>query len=209
MLEFYSACKELGYDRWVSNSLERQYSNLGRHYHSLNHINAMLGLIDIEPGLSSGDRTDLIKATLWHDYVYKFFDNLPGENELLSAVEFCRITECSTPDIAIYKMICASSNHAIDQKNAAAYPMVGLFLDFDLGSFAQPWEIMRRDSLNVLLEAEPYHGKLSALRNSAVFMEALLKRDSLYYVKKDWVPLARGNIQRRLGEVRAEIIGLS
>jgi len=86
---------------------------------------------------------------------------------------------------------------------------VGLFLDFDLGSFAQPWESMRRDSLNVLLETEPYYGKLSALRSSAVFMEALLKRDSLYYVKKDWVPLARGNIQRRLGEVYAEIVGLS
>jgi predicted metal-dependent HD superfamily phosphohydrolase len=208
MLEFPSACKELGYDRWVSNSLERQYGNLGRHYHNLNHVNAMLELIDTEPGLVGEDRRDLIKATLWHDYIYRFFDNLPGENELLSAVEYCRLTDCHTPDTAVYKMICASSNHAIDQKNAAAYPMVGLFLDFDLGSFAQPWEIMRRDSLNVLLEAEPYYGKLSALRSSAVFMEALLKRDSLYYVKKDWVPVARGNIQRRLGEVYAEIVGL-
>lgn len=202
---FETVCVELGYTSFVGRGiLAERYGKEGRFYHNLSHIEFMLQkLAEIPHEMSLHHKKAIAEAILWHDVCYEFQDMVRGENEMRSACLYMNYGS-GVDESRIVKMIAASTNHDMDQKAAQADPVLGLFLDLDLASFARPWDEYSIDAENVRKEIEPWTGTDTFIAGSMDFISKLIMRKTLYYQVKEWDDPARINMVKRLGDLSSE-----
>jgi predicted metal-dependent HD superfamily phosphohydrolase len=121
----------------IRDELVRLYSSPDRHYHNLNHIEAMLELMREHHALLADPVS--VEAAIWfHDAIY---DTHRNDNEAKSA-ELARERLAATTSVEeierIALMIGASANHMVPANDEATDNDCALFLDFDLAVLAAP-----------------------------------------------------------------------
>jgi predicted metal-dependent HD superfamily phosphohydrolase len=180
--------------------LERRYREPHRHYHTNDHIRAVLGQADslaLEVGLSAEDRAVLTLAVCAHDVVY---DTRPGDDERASA-DWARqrLGECGLPahwSERVAAGVLATATHSCPQPDV----VIELLLDADLAILAAPRQVYDRYVAKVRMEYSGLddmtwqHGRRSVL-------VGLAHRDRLFFtsVARDrWESQARANIDREL-----------
>lgn len=189
------------------------YSQPHRHYHNLDHLSEMLQYIpDDHPELQI-----VIDAILFHDFVHSPTPMAPGLNEALSIAEYlsynAKLIAVNAPfgsnagesfeyERRVIEAINATSRHTEDQQYLGEVSK--LVLDLDLSTFALPpdeygvWrERIERENIEIwsgLYQAEDIK------RGRCIFLKNLLKRRQLYYIKTDWEPQARLNIQHDISQ---------
>ncbi len=176
--------------------LEAMYTEPHRHYHSLAHIEALLGWLAHWRGLARSPR--LIEAAIWfHDAVYDTHrdDNEPRSAEL--ARNELRALAWTEADVArVVTMVRATQHHAADVAEADTL----LFLDFDLSVLAQRAEVY--DTYSAAVRAE--YGWVDDARYRAArvrVLQSFASRATLYRtpaLHDAWEAPARANLAREL-----------
>ncbi len=129
--EYFDTSNELQIDIAFS-EIKNHHSEPHRHYHNWNHIEQILGLIDLQ-NLQLTEREILIHAAIFHDVIYK-----PGSstNEKDSAVyaQQVLLQLKKPPSIIQYvtEIILATEKHQ------STDPLVQLFLDMDMSILGSP-----------------------------------------------------------------------
>jgi predicted metal-dependent HD superfamily phosphohydrolase len=167
--------------------LTRRYQEPHRHYHTLEHIGAML-----HAGRSAPlDRVQTM-AVWFHDAVY---DPRSDRNEDASAElagERLRAAGWPEADVARVQRI------VLDTKaHAPTAPGAAIVLDLDLMSLALPWPEFRRNTERIRAEfAHVADADFAAGR--ARFFAAMLGRERLFHSELGaaWEAPARANLQR-------------
>jgi predicted metal-dependent HD superfamily phosphohydrolase len=164
-------------DRWLD-TLTRQYSAPGRHYHNLRHVAEVLRLLE-RFGSGAADYDALRFAAWFHDAVY---DTRGNANEEESAALAERaLGELSVPPVKVdlvRRLILATKGH----ETAGGPPDLGLFLDADLsilGADAETYLAYSeaiRDEYAWVPEAAYREGRAKVLTN-------FLRRGRLYYTE--------------------------
>ncbi len=191
--------KSLGYDCETADYILAQYQEPHRHYHNLGHIESIISLIDKEDSLADAEKRPLYEAAYWHDVCYP---NKPSSPCLFEAMSLCEyVKRCKVHDIVTISAIVATAFHAEDQVGHCR--PVQFFLDFDLASFALPWERCWEDSENVRKELCQVYEEKKFIAGNVAFLGQLLARKSIYYVKSEWDKVARSNIARII-EIRSQ-----
>jgi predicted metal-dependent HD superfamily phosphohydrolase len=177
--------------------LEAAYGESHRHYHNRQHIESMLALTDELPRNIWRDPA-LLDAILYHDVRYDI-DVPTGFNEAMSIMRYVKIRqfreECyhSVGDVVL--MINASAHHTIDQPRNLSM-VAQAFLDLDLASLAKPFDEFMADSQNIIKEFTTVFLPQHVLCGRVTFLNAMLSRKSIFYVKKEWERQARENLQK-------------
>lgn len=173
--------------------LAGDYSESGRHYHTLEHVQLCLARVDeVRERLDDADGAEL--ALWFHDAVH---DPAADDNELRSAFLFDRLAGIHIPtDRAdrIHAMIMAT-RHAGDTAGDGDAAYVA---DIDLSGFAAPWpEVQRRTRL---LRQECGHlNDADFEQESRKFFDKLLARPSIYlsdHFRETCEQQARRNIEK-------------
>ncbi len=116
--------------------LEKAYTDTGRHYHSLQHLAALLSLADTHHHLIS-EPDSVAFAIFYHDVVYNALRKDNEERSALMAEERLRLLGLPIAQRQrIEQMILATKVHATSN-NADT----NLLLDFDLSILGSSWEI--------------------------------------------------------------------
>ena len=115
----------------VLNELARAYSEPGRHYHNLDHIAALLQLLD-RHGEAIRNRDAIEFAIFFHDAVY-----VPArsDNEAASAaLARARLTELGAGDALVSEVerLILATRHGASIADADSDPDLALLLDLDL-----------------------------------------------------------------------------
>ena len=119
--------------------IQDAYSSSDRHYHSLNHIDALLRMSDKYQGyLNEKDIVDF--SIFYHDIIYDVsrFDN--EERSALIARQ--RLNEMGLPGekvLTVAKYIMSSKSHQL--REAENETDLAWFLDFDMSVLGAEWEI--------------------------------------------------------------------
>lgn len=158
-----------------------------RHYHNTTHVMDCLAefqqftkVVPIE-----NDVEILVTHMIWyHDVVYNPYA-LPGENERESA----EIGEAEYPDdgrgsdyiqLNIKNGILATAHHTETQEMLTWATQI--MLDIDLSGLGKDWVIYKKNSDNV--RKEHYNTfDYQFAQGRIAFLEAMLKRDCLYYTE--------------------------
>ena len=118
------------------NEIEENYSNKKRHYHTLDHLEALLQhLLAIRPQIDNWDT--ILFSLYYHDIIY---NPLKTTNEEKSA-EFAenRMQLIGVPQITIencVRQILATKKHLLNFDNDT-----NIFIDADLSILGQPWKV--------------------------------------------------------------------
>ena len=193
MLTLIEAFEITGLSRPMQDQLLQLYGDPDRHYHGLRHLSDMLRWVSRD----QPDLPTLLDAILFHDSVYHLTPVSPGFNEAMSLAVYLMSHQDgdSRRTCEVIQAITASAYHTVDQANLGATAQ--LFLDLDLQSFGQPLDRYLDDDRRVGLELEPVAGhRFTELRRR--FLERLLARQQIYYIRTDWEETARTNIQYTL-----------
>jgi predicted metal-dependent HD superfamily phosphohydrolase len=185
----------------VLEEIERAYREPHRHYHTLDHIAAMLTLLD-RYGEEAGDRGALQLAILFHDIVY---DPRRQDNEAASAaLASDRLTSLGFPGDLVAKVArgILATRHT-EPPGAIGDPDLALLLDLDLS----------------VLAARPvdYRAYAQAVRREYGFvpdplyrpgrrrvLEGFLKRAPIYLTERlrgAWEQAARANLAAEIAEL--------
>ena len=173
--------------------LER-YSESGRRYHTIEHIDHCLGQFDEVH--TDCRQPDAVELAIWfHDAIYNF----PAyQNEKLSAAFFMERSE-QLLDTSfrqdVFDLVIATEHTSppVDHDQR-------ILVDVDLSSFGLPWDRFAADGKNIrqelsyLSDADFYAGQIA-------FMEALLARDRIYnttHFHDKYESIARANVARYL-----------
>lgn len=193
-LNFETAMEYLDLSPFLREDIHQAYSQPDRTYHNIQHLNDMLRWI---PQEEFEFKKELVQAVVFHDYVYEKFKPT-GYNEsqsLVRAALAVLLNQTKMRYEIVVEAINATAYHDRDQLFLS--PTTKLLLDLDLQSFAQPRDEFLKSSHNVLLEFDPKAGLLVREGNRK-FLETLLKRKKLYYVKTEWEEPARENLAWRI-----------
>ena len=187
------------------------YNQSHRHYHNVDHIKEMLKHVPTD----HNECEIIIDAILFHDLVYLNYPVPTGLNESLSVAEYIfynsKAIVFNTPFAAnpgdgesveyerrVIEAITATSRHLEDQRHLG--DVSKLVLDLDLSTFALPWDeyVIWKDKIEK--ENNEIYGKTATadeiLCGRYLFLEQLLKRKQLYYIKTEWENLARDNLRK-------------
>lgn len=179
---------ELGVD------LLERYSESGRRYHTIDHIDHCLGQFD--EVRSDCRQPDAVELAIWfHDAIYNF----PAyQNEKLSAAFFMERSEhllnTGFRD-DVFDLVIATEHTSAPEDHDQR-----ILVDVDLSSFGLPWDRFASDGKNIrqeliyLSDADFYAGQIG-------FMEALLARDRIYntaHFHDKYETIARANVARYL-----------
>lgn len=195
--------------------IKTNYSYPHRKYHNLTHLEDMLRWVPESVG-SEMDRAALVDSILYHDIVYSKEPVSPGLNESLSIMTYfmvgvyCSHCPDTRPPVAAWEArldynaavthcINATAYHHIDQPYLTGLGQ--LMVDLDLQSFAQPREEFLEGSQAVMDEFTSYCTPTDFLKGNRKFLEMLLARRKLYYVRTDWETPARENIAFRIAQI--------
>lgn len=131
--------------------IENRYSEEGRYYHSLKHLEHLLQqLEEIKPLLK--DWNTILFTLFYHDVIY---DVLKPDNEEKSAeLAEKRLGELRVPDEIIRS--CAEQIHATKSHAQSVNDDTNYFTDADLSVLGQEWETYARYAANVRNEYAVY-----------------------------------------------------
>ncbi len=192
----YSDDPRLKEELW--GEIEEQYSGKKRHYHTLAHLENMLGeLENVRENIR--DRDAVLFALFYHDVVY---NTVNSDNEEQSAelavkrmlalgVSEERVMKCRT-------LILATKKHASSPDNDT-----NLFTDADLSILGKDWETYTAYCRNVRLEYSVYPdfvykpGRKNVLKHF-LLMDRIFKTEHFFnlYEKQ-----ARSNMKSEFGEL--------
>ncbi|MGH8017693.1 MAG: HD domain-containing protein [Opitutaceae bacterium] len=183
-------------------ALRAAYTQPGRHYHGVWHIEECLALLD-EHRILAQDPRALELAIWFHDVVYE-----PGakDNERASAawalpwLERLEMAAGSIEDVCA--MIIATERH---EPQAADPPDCALMIDIDLTSLAAEPEVFARNTELIRREFQQIDEREFA-RGRVRFLEAFLARARIYQADvfhERYEARARANLRRSLDKLRA------
>ncbi len=187
----------------VGDDLLARWMEPHRHYHTVEHLDAVLGTIE-----EYADRVpdaDAVRLAAWfHDAVY---DPRRVDNEEASAV----LAEASLPelgvtpsrvaDIARLVRITASHDPLPGDRNG------GLLVDADLAILASSPEVYQTYTAAIRREYAHLDDSVFAVGRAAVLTN-LLGLPRLFHtpvLRDRWEDAARANISRELAQIRAEL----
>jgi predicted metal-dependent HD superfamily phosphohydrolase len=177
------------------------YRQPHRHYHTLDHIAALLVLLDRHAEAGS-DREALALAILFHDVVY---DPRRQDNEPASAaIAAGCLNSLGFPEDLVAKVVCCirATQHA-KAGPATADPDIALLLDLDLSILAAPREAYRTYARAV--RREYAHVPDAAYRpGRRRVLEGFLEREPLYLTERlraAWEEPARANLAAEIAEL--------
>jgi len=203
------AFEKVGMPFIVQTRLKECYTQPHRHYHNLEHLREMLKWLP----RSHNEAEIAIEAILFHDIVHSSIPTAPGLNEALSIAEYLfyntKAMAIDTPfgtnndgslefERRVIETINATSRHTEDQQYLSE--VAKLVLDLDLVTFSAPWDEYlvwkeRAEKENNIVWLTKYQ-QSDIKRGRCLFLQTLLKRNRLYYIKTEWEAQARLNIQK-------------
>jgi predicted metal-dependent HD superfamily phosphohydrolase len=176
-----------------------RWSEPGRSYHTVDHLRAVLAIIDKNAG-EAADRDAVRLAAWFHDAVY---DPQRMDNEENSAM----LAEATLPGLGVpaYRVaevarlvrLTATHNPAPGDRNG------GLLVDADLAILASPRATYRAYTLAVRLEYSHLDDATFAAGRISV-LQRLLRRPRLFHtpaLQDLWEDSARQNLADELGSV--------
>jgi predicted metal-dependent HD superfamily phosphohydrolase len=183
----------------VLSDLVCAYSQPHRHYHTLDHIAALLRLLT-QHGAAVADCDAVRLAILFHDVVY---DPARGDNEAASAALAARQFAglgFPGPLIAEVERFILATRHGPDAEIAAADADVALLLDLDLAVLAAPWDEYHAYAQAIRREYALYPDAVYRPGRRRV-LEGFLARDHIY--RTEWLRAlceapARTNLTREI-----------
>lgn len=210
-------------DLAIRSMLTALYSAPDRRYHSLNHIHECLGHLKSWPQpLSLSTATMAEEIIWWHDAVYNIFSP-PGRNEIESetlysftmrrphndkinpsAVEKEHQRAMFSYRRTVSDGILATAKHLEDQVNLEL--SIQIVLDIDLAGLAGDRAAYARNGLLIAEEYEPLilaKGIGPYLKGRQAFLEAMLRRKQIYYIRTEWEEQARQNIGEEIQSLAA------
>lgn len=209
MFTLEEAFERVGMPLIVQTIIKECYEQPHRHYHGLDHLREMLKWLPTD----YPEAEIAIEAILFHDIVHYPIPTAPGLNEALSIAEYLlyntKTLAVNTPfannkninfefERRVIETINATAHHMEDQQYLSE--VTKLVLDLDLSTFAAPWDAYvqwkkRVESENAIIWLAKYSPE--AIRNGrCIFLQTLLKRKRLFYIKTEWETQARLNIQK-------------
>jgi predicted metal-dependent HD superfamily phosphohydrolase len=216
MMTLEEAFEKLGMPLYPQLVLKTCYEEPWRHYHNLGHIEEMLKHVPKD----HYEVEIILDAILFHDIVQSPTPSPSGLNEALSVAEYlsynAKALASNTPfgnndgsleyERRVIEAITATSRHLEDQQFLTEVSK--LVLDLDLSTFALPWEeyVVWKDKIEKENNAiygstlkKIYHDdSFSSFikEKRAQFLQKLLKRHTIYYIKTEWEESARSNIEK-------------
>lgn len=171
--------------------LTRRYLEPHRHYHTLEHVAAML-----HAGRAAPLDEVQTMAVWFHDAVY---DPQSRSNEADSATLAERLLPAAGWPAADVERVCRIVLDTADHRPTV--PGSDVVLDLDLMSLAAPWPVFCRNGENI--RAEYVHvpdAEFHAGRRA--FLTALLERERLFHSPfgASWEASARANLTRAIRE---------
>jgi predicted metal-dependent HD superfamily phosphohydrolase len=185
----------------VLQELEAAYREPHRAYHTLDHIAALLALLD-EHATRGLDRDSLVLAILFHDAIY---DPARSDNESASAdLAGARLTAHGLPAAMIERvrqLILATQHGAsIEAGNDAE---AALLLDLDLSVLAAPEDTYRAYAQAIRREYGLYPDAVYGPGRAKV-LRAFLAREHIYFtprLRALWEAPARANLAAEIARL--------
>lgn len=175
--------------------LQKAYTQPGRHYHNLHHIEQMVN--GAQERLVVTEQPALLMAIFYHDAVYRA---LSSENEeksaLLAQQELHRLQFPNEIIDHCAQLILATKRH-----QPVDYPHAGLLLDLDLAILGSPWEHYLEYTRQIRREYAVFPNILYKPGRKKV-LEKFLERPFIYQTdafRRDFEQIARANIQAEIG----------
>jgi predicted metal-dependent HD superfamily phosphohydrolase len=184
--------------RWWT-EIERRYTEPQRHYHTLEHLEALFRHFDRHED-SLADREAVAAAIFFHDLIYK-----PGrpDNEeksaLLAQKALAELGFDEARTAKVQRWILATKRH----EPAPEDPDLEFLLDFDLSILAAPWADYRHYAENVRREFA-FHPDWLFRPGRRSVLEGFLRRPAIYrrdVLHAGWETAARENLQREITEL--------
>ena len=174
------------------------YSEPQRAYHTLQHLEECLRMLDIAKVLSTIAEPDLIEMALWfHDAVY---EPQGGENEELSAQVALQALGVSETAREVARLIMLTKSHQPGNE-----PDVAWIIDIDLAIFAQPMERVLEYERQIRAEYAWVPQAVYAEKRAEV-LESFLNRTQIYltpWARERFEPQARENLRELIEAVRS------
>lgn len=172
-------CQDIFYLESLWNEIEKKYSEKSRHYHNLNHIQAMLKLA--EENKKDLIDVDVVLFAIWfHDIIYKSSSKSNEEKSAEFAKDSLKEIGLETSKIEkVYQLIISTKAHKIivnDNDN-------NYLLDFDLAILGQDWEVYQHYIKNIRKEYKIYPDFLYNPGRKKV-LKSFLKRGNLFFTEK-------------------------
>ncbi len=179
---FYNTTKDFCRDEKLVNScwqeIELAYTSPQRHYHTLQHIEQMLILLD-EVKSGCADLSSLQLAVFYHDIVY---DAQKNDNEMQSAiVAGSRLTALGYPSVdSVLALILATQKHESSGDKDADY-----LLDVDLSILGAAWPLYEtyaqqvREEYRIYPDAVYNPGRVKVLQHFTG-LKRIFKTDYFY-----------------------------
>ena len=187
------------------------YNQSHRHYHNIEHIKEMLKYVPVD----HNECEIVIDAILFHDLVYMAQPTPAGLNESLSVAEYIfynsKAIIFNTPfaidpengesveyERRVIEAITATNRHLEDQRHLGNVSK--LVLDLDLSTFALPWNEYCVWKDRIEKENNEIYGKMATADEIKYgryqFLDHLLNRKQLFYIKTEWEIQARENLKK-------------
>ncbi len=176
------------------------YIDSNRHYHTMNHITMMLGLLD--ENRENVQYADEVEVAIWfHDAVYNPKRNDNENASKLLFLDFCRDIKA---DANVSKRVCglidATTSHELpspstpEERESAAF-----FLDCDLHILSTDNHVYDKYADNIRLEYSHYNDE-SYRKGRIAVLQKLLSREKLYFSQGRTAAesTARANMQREI-----------
>jgi predicted metal-dependent HD superfamily phosphohydrolase len=185
------------------NEIEKKYSARSRHYHNLQHIQALLELSQqYAHVLTDKDVVDF--AIFYHDIIYNV---LRKDNEQRSAglavkrLHALHVPEEKAEQVKIF--IEATQKHIVTE-TVSNKADLELFLDFDMSILAAPWNDYLQYTQQIRKEYRLYPDKLY-IPGRKQFLQQCLKADFIFHTaifREKYEVVARENIRMELSLLR-------
>jgi predicted metal-dependent HD superfamily phosphohydrolase len=186
----------------VLSDLVRAYAEPHRRYHTLDHIAALLQLLE-ENGKAVADRDAIRLAILFHDAVY---NPARSDNEAASAALAAQqLTGLGLPPplIADVERLILATRHGPDAEPAQADADLALLVDLDLAVLAAAWPDYLDYAQAIRREYAVYPDAIYRPGRRRV-LEGFLARPRLYHTQRLralWEVPARANLAREIAEL--------
>lgn len=170
--------------------LTHLYLEPHRHYHSLEHIAAML-----HAGRDAGLDDVQTMAVWFHDAIYDPRSRTNEEDSAALAGERLRSAGWRPEDVdRVQRIVLDTKAHRPTALGAE------LVLDLDLMSLAAPWPEFARNTLRIRTE-HAHIGETEFAAGRAMFFRSMLQRDRLFHSAfgQQWEAAARANLLRAAG----------
>jgi predicted metal-dependent HD superfamily phosphohydrolase len=186
----------------VLDVLVRAYGEVHRHYHTLDHVAALLRLLD-EHGAEVADRDALALAILFHDAVY---DPARHDNEQASATFASkRLAGLGYPEVLVAKVVryIIATQHGQGNAPPNDDADLALLLDLDLSILAATPTEYRAYAQAIRGEYATVPAELYRSGRRRV-LKRFLARERIYHTGKLrslWEARARANLAREIAEL--------